>query len=79
LGPDILIGTPGRLHELIVGRGNDKSLVNTKALGILVLDEADRLLDMSFSQKSNNIIAHLPKIKKSNKIGSQNIEYYTQK
>ncbi|RHZ51061.1 hypothetical protein Glove_485g20 [Diversispora epigaea] len=61
LGPDILIGTPGRLHELIVGRGNDKSLVNTKALEILVLDEADRLLDMGFSQKLNNIIAHLPK------------------
>lgn len=61
LGPDILIGTPGRLYELIVGRGNDKSLVNTKELEILVLDEADRLLDMGFSQKLNNIIAHLPK------------------
>ncbi|CAG8646310.1 2039_t:CDS:10 [Funneliformis mosseae] len=61
LGPDILIGTPGRLQDLIIGRGNAKSVVNTKELEILVLDEADRLLDMGFSQTLNNIIAHLPK------------------
>ncbi|CAG8688838.1 17438_t:CDS:10, partial [Acaulospora morrowiae] len=61
LGPDIIIGTPGRLQDLLVGNGNTKSPVNTKELGILVLDEADRLLDMGFSQTLNDIIAHLPK------------------
>ncbi|CAG8470508.1 13989_t:CDS:2, partial [Acaulospora colombiana] len=61
LGPDIIIGTPGRLRDLLVGDGNKKSLVNAKELEILVLDEADRLLDMGFSQTLNDIIAHLPK------------------
>ncbi|CAG8534374.1 6354_t:CDS:2 [Racocetra fulgida] len=60
-GPDILIGTPGRLEDLLVGRGTAKNYVNTKELEILVLDEADRLFDMGFSQSLNNIIAHLPK------------------
>ncbi|CAG8671035.1 7612_t:CDS:2 [Cetraspora pellucida] len=60
-GPDILIGTPGRLEDLLVGRGSAKNYVNTKELEMLVLDEADRLFDMGFSQSLNNIIAHLPK------------------
>ncbi|RIB07190.1 P-loop containing nucleoside triphosphate hydrolase protein [Gigaspora rosea] len=60
-GPDILIGTPGRLEDLLVGRGTAKNYINTKELEILVLDEADRLFDMGFSQSLNNIIAHLPK------------------
>ncbi|CAB4432144.1 unnamed protein product [Rhizophagus irregularis] len=61
LGPDILIGTPGRLRDLLIGKGSEKSVVNTKELEILVLDEADRLLDMGFSQTLDNIITHLPK------------------
>ncbi|GBC07582.1 hypothetical protein RclHR1_07550002 [Rhizophagus clarus] len=61
LGPDILIGTPGRLQDLLIGKGSTKSVVNTKELEILVLDEADRLLDMGFSQTLDNIITHLPK------------------
>ncbi|CAJ0835645.1 114_t:CDS:10 [Entrophospora sp. SA101] len=70
IGPDILIGTPGRLHDLIVGRNtgsrnnntsNSISIVNTKELEILVLDEADRLLDMGFSENINTIMLHLPR------------------
>ncbi|KAI8885193.1 DEAD-domain-containing protein [Backusella circina FSU 941] len=55
--PRILIGTPGRLDELLL-KG---SLVNTKELEVLVMDEADRLLDMGFSKQLSSIIAQLPK------------------
>ncbi|KAI8987686.1 P-loop containing nucleoside triphosphate hydrolase protein [Mycotypha africana] len=56
--PRILIGTPGRLDELLRA---GQHLVNTKELEVLVMDEADRLLDMGFSKQLNSIIAQLPK------------------
>ncbi|KAG9286965.1 hypothetical protein G9A89_001203 [Geosiphon pyriformis] len=61
IGPDIVIGTPGRLEDLIAGRNSVRSLTDTREFEILVLDEADRLLDMGFSQSLNNIIAYLPR------------------
>jgi ATP-dependent RNA helicase DDX55/SPB4 len=39
-GPDIIIGTPGRVEEFLLGKG--KGTVSTKELEVLVLDEADR-------------------------------------
>ena len=39
-GSDIVIGTPGRIEEFLLGKG--KGIVNVKELEILVLDEADR-------------------------------------
>lgn len=39
-GADIVIGTPGRIDEFLLGRG--KNLVSVKELEVLVLDEADR-------------------------------------
>ena len=39
-GADIVIGTPGRIEEFLLGKG--KNLVSTKELEVLVLDEADR-------------------------------------
>ena len=39
-GADIVIGTPGRMEEFLIGKG--KTVVSTKELGVLVLDEADR-------------------------------------
>ncbi|KAI8089933.1 P-loop containing nucleoside triphosphate hydrolase protein [Halteromyces radiatus] len=56
--PRILIGTPGRLEEMLM---KSNKLINTKELEVLVMDEADRLLDMGFSQQLNHIIAQLPK------------------
>ncbi|KAI8082566.1 P-loop containing nucleoside triphosphate hydrolase protein [Gilbertella persicaria] len=56
--PRILIGTPGRLEELLT---KSNQLVNTKELEVLVMDEADRLLDMGFSKQLSTIIAQLPK------------------
>lgn len=41
-GADIIIGTPGRVEEFLLGKG--RNVVNVKELEILVLDEADRLV-----------------------------------
>lgn len=55
--PRIMIGTPGRLDELL----RTTKTINTKELEVLVMDEADRLLDMGFSQQLRSIIAQLPR------------------
>jgi len=55
-GTPIIIATPGRLLDHI-GRGNAKF----DNLSILVLDEADRMLDMGFMPDMKRIIAKLPK------------------
>lgn len=39
-GADIIIGTPGRVEEFLLGKGKDA--VSVKELEVLVLDEADR-------------------------------------
>jgi ATP-dependent RNA helicase DDX55/SPB4 len=41
-GADIVIGTPGRVEEFLIGRG--KTVVSVKELEVLVLDEADRCM-----------------------------------
>lgn len=56
-GAQVVIGTPGRLDDLLK-RG---AIFNTKELEVLVLDEADRLLDMGFEQTLTSIIGRLPK------------------
>ncbi len=55
-GVDILIATPGRLLDLISQR-----LVSFPTLEVLVLDEADRMLDMGFIRDVKKILAVLPK------------------
>ena len=55
-GVDILIGTPGRIRELIEAGALDSS--GTK---ILVVDEADRLLDMGFRPQLSWIVARMPR------------------
>ncbi|THH20667.1 hypothetical protein EW146_g708 [Bondarzewia mesenterica] len=58
-GADIVIGTPGRVEEFLLGKG--KNAVSVKELEVLVLDEADRLLDLGFQLALTRIITHLPK------------------
>jgi ATP-dependent RNA helicase RhlE len=55
-GVDIVIATPGRLLDHM-GRGH----VDFSALEVLVLDEADRMLDMGFAPDVNRILSELPK------------------
>jgi len=54
-GVDILIATPGRLLDLI-----NQGFINLKSINILVLDEADRMLDMGFINDVRKIIEKLP-------------------
>jgi len=54
-GVDILIATPGRLLDHLNQRTVDLSQVQ-----ILVLDEADRMLDMGFIRDIRKIMEHLP-------------------
>ncbi|OSX64176.1 hypothetical protein POSPLADRAFT_1179798 [Postia placenta MAD-698-R-SB12] len=58
-GADIVVGTPGRVEEFLLGKGRD--VVNAKELEVLVLDEADRLLDLGFQTTLSRILTHLPK------------------
>jgi ATP-dependent RNA helicase RhlE len=55
-GIDILVATPGRLLDHLSQRTVDLSKVQ-----VLVLDEADRMLDMGFIPDIRKILAHLPK------------------
>ncbi|HEX6279366.1 MAG TPA: DEAD/DEAH box helicase [Pyrinomonadaceae bacterium] len=54
-GVNILICTPGRLIDFI-----DQGMVNFKGLNTLVLDEADRMLDMGFLPAIKRIVSSLP-------------------
>jgi ATP-dependent RNA helicase RhlE len=59
-GVDILIATPGRLLDHVGQRSVDLSKVD-----ILVLDEADRMLDMGFIHDIRKVLALLPKGKQT--------------
>jgi ATP-dependent RNA helicase RhlE len=55
-GVDIIIATPGRLLDMI-----DKKHADLSHVEMLVLDEADRMLDMGFWPDVRKIISHVPK------------------
>jgi superfamily II DNA/RNA helicase len=55
-GVDVLVATPGRLLDLVKSRA-----VTLDRVEVLVLDEADRMLDMGFINDIRKIVAMLPK------------------
>ncbi|KAK4184714.1 putative ATP-dependent rRNA helicase SPB4 [Podospora australis] len=58
VSPNLLIGTPGRLAELLA---SPYVKAPASTFEVLVMDEADRLLDLGFSQELNRILGYLPK------------------
>lgn len=54
-GADIVVATPGRLIDLI-----DHNALTLASVSLLVLDEADRLLDLGFGEELGRILALLP-------------------
>ena len=55
-GADFVIATPGRLLDLV-----DHNAVHLSHVSALVLDEADRLLDLGFADELKRVLALLPK------------------
>uniref|UniRef100_A0A8C3TBL4 ATP-dependent RNA helicase n=1 Tax=Chelydra serpentina TaxID=8475 RepID=A0A8C3TBL4_CHESE len=61
-GGNIIIATPGRLENMFRRKADGLDLAScVKSLDVLVLDEADRLLDMGFEASLNTILDFLPK------------------
>ncbi|KAK8356646.1 hypothetical protein V6Z12_A05G368700 [Gossypium hirsutum] len=60
-GANLLIGTPGRLYDIM----DRMAVLDFRNLEILILDEADRLLDMGFQKQINYIISRLPKLRRT--------------
>jgi ATP-dependent RNA helicase RhlE len=54
-GVDILVATPGRLQDLI-----DQRIITLQYLEMLVLDEADRMLDMGFIHNIRKLLKLMP-------------------
>ncbi len=51
---DVIVATPGRLQDLV-----DRNLVSLDAVRVLVLDEADRMLDMGFKPQVDKLVRRL--------------------
>ncbi|OWF43312.1 ATP-dependent RNA helicase DDX55-like [Mizuhopecten yessoensis] len=61
-GGHIVVATPGRFESLLEKKWDECNLAaSVKSLEILVLDEADRLLEMGFEASINTILSFLPK------------------
>ncbi|KAL5974937.1 hypothetical protein ACLOJK_031613 [Asimina triloba] len=60
-GVNLMIGTPGRLYDVM----ERMDILDFRNLEVLILDEADRLLDMGFQNQINSIISRLPKLRRT--------------
>ncbi len=58
--PHVIIATPGRINDHI-----RQKTINLSNITILVLDEADRMLDMGFEPQIRTVIALIPKVRQT--------------
>jgi len=59
-GAEIIVATPGRLLDHM-----ERGYVDFRALEVLVLDEADRMLDMGFLPDVRRVLASLPRVRQT--------------
>ena len=59
-GAQVIVATPGRLVDLLC-RADCRLAPAVRSLEVLVLDEADRLLELGFEQSLNTVFSYLPK------------------
>ncbi|HEX2058143.1 MAG TPA: DEAD/DEAH box helicase [Actinomycetota bacterium] len=57
---DVLVATPGRLQDLL-----DRKALSLRSISILVLDEADRMLDMGFQPQVDRILREAPQARQT--------------
>ncbi len=55
MNPSVIIATPGRMLDHM-----NQNTVRLRDVSVIVLDEADRMLDMGFAPQINRILPHLP-------------------
>ncbi|ONK62613.1 uncharacterized protein A4U43_C07F5970 [Asparagus officinalis] len=60
-GANILVGTPGKLYDIM----DRVDILDFRSFEILILDEADRLLDMGFQKQITSVISRLPKLRRT--------------
>ncbi len=58
--PQVVVGTPGRVLELV-----QKDALDLRGVHVLVLDEADRMLDMGFDEPIRALVKRTPKTRQS--------------
>ena len=58
-GPEIIVGTPGRVIDLL-----DRNIIHFGNIGFVVLDEVDRMLDIGFRDDIRNILSRIKGIRK---------------
>ncbi|HEY1070210.1 MAG TPA: ATP-dependent RNA helicase DbpA [Thermomonas sp.] len=58
--PQVVVGTPGRVLELV-----QKDALDLRGVRVLVLDEADRMLDMGFDEPIRALVKRTPKTRQS--------------
>jgi len=67
-GTEIVVATPGRLLDLV-----DKNSISLSSLKVLVLDEADKILNLGFKEEVDEILSKLPR-KRQNILFSATME-----
>ncbi|CAL1685626.1 unnamed protein product [Lasius platythorax] len=64
-GVNIIVATPGRLEDILSNCNSINLSLCIKSLEFLVLDEADRLLDLGFSATLDSIFSYLPRLRRT--------------
>ncbi|MFO0591039.1 MAG: DEAD/DEAH box helicase [Polyangiaceae bacterium] len=64
-GPQIVVGTPGRMLDHL-----ERGAIDASEVGAVVLDEADRLLDMGFREELDAILAHTPEERRTHLVSA---------